>query len=47
MNFKSKVKMILKIDKLWKTDKAHGVKIICTHFLIFNGSNLNNYVLSH
>lgn len=41
----SRIKMILNVDKIWSNMNMYGVRIICDHFLILNGSNIGDNIL--
>jgi hypothetical protein len=47
LTYKSKVKLILNIDKVWKSNQNmyYGIRIVCNHFLILNGTNINDNIL--
>jgi hypothetical protein len=47
LTYQSKIKLILNIDKMWKSTASicHGVRIVCNHFLILNGTNISDDIL--
>jgi hypothetical protein len=47
LTYKSKIKLILNIDKIWKMEQNfnYGIRVVCNHFLILNGTNINQNVI--